>query len=289
MQTSRLIYPLRIPFQVKSPAGAIFDRFVYVFLIFGREITLIDTGVASSEGIIFRTIRKKGRRPEEISRIILTHSHPDHIGAARAIQEVTGCSVGAHRDEESWIEDVDLQARERPVPGFHTLVGGSVHVDRVLGDGDLIDVGDDIALEVLACPGHSPGSISLISRKDHVLFSGDAIPVPGDLPVYDDVAASVRSIQKMSEIPGITYLCSSWDDPQEGRSGYQRMAEGLSYIQRVHDNVRRAVLHFPSPDPTKIAMIVLAEMGVPAMAVHPLVVRSIAAHLKLLDVPVLPG
>jgi hypothetical protein len=93
----------------------------------------------------------------------------------------------------------------------------------------------------------------------------------------------------MSEIPGITHLCSSWDDPQEGRSGYQRMAEGLSYIQRVHDTVRKAALHFTSPDPTKIAMIVLAEMGVPAIAVHPLVVRSIAAHLKLLDVPVLPG
>ena len=289
MQTSRLIYPLRIPFQVKSPAGVIFDRFVYMFIIFGREITLIDTGVASSEGMIYDYIRKKGRRPEEISRIILTHSHTDHIGAARAIQEVTGCSVGAHRDEVSWIEDVDLQARERPVPGFHTLVGGSVHVDRVLGDGDLVDVGDDIVLEILSCPGHSPGSISLNSRKDHVLFSGDAILVPGDLPVYDDVAASVRSVQKMSDIPGITRLFSSWDDPQEGRCGYQRMAEGLSYIQRVYDTVRRAALHFPSPDPAMITGIVLAEMGVPVIAVHPLVVRSIAAHLKLLDVPVLPG
>ena len=209
METSLMICPLRIPFQVKSPAGATFDRFVYVFIIYGREITLIDTGVASSEGMIYDYIRKKGRRPEEISRIILTHFHPDHIGAARVIQEVTGCSVGAHRDEVSWIEDVDLQARERPVPGFHTLVGGSVHVDQILGDGDLVDAGDDIVLETLACPGHSPGSISLNLRKDHFIFSGDAIPVPGDLPVYDDVAASARSLQKMSNIPGITHLCSS--------------------------------------------------------------------------------
>jgi hydroxyacylglutathione hydrolase len=289
MKTSRLICPLRIPFQVKSPEGAIFDRFVYVFMIFGREITLIDTGVASSEILIFECIRQKGRRPEEISRIILTHSHPDHIGSARSIQKVTGCSVGAHRDEVSWIEDVDLQACERPVPGFHTLVGGSVHVDMVLGDGDLIDAGDDNVLEILSCPGHSPGSISIHSRKDHALFSGDTIPVPGGLPVYDDVAASVRSIQKMSDIAGITHLFSSWDDPQEGGCGYQRMGEGLLFIQRVHDAVRNAALHVPSPDPIQIAGIVLAEMGVPAIAVQPLVVRSIAAHLKLLDVPVLPG
>jgi hydroxyacylglutathione hydrolase len=289
MKTSRLICPVRIPFQVKSPAGVIFDRFVYVFIIFGREIILIDTGVASSEGMIFKSIRKKGRRPEEISRIILTHSHPDHIGAARAIQDVTGCSIGAHRDEVSWIEDVNLQARERPVPGFHSLVGGPVRIDRVLGDGDLIDGGDDIVLEILSCPGHSPGSISLNYRKDHVLFSGDAIPVPGDPPVYDDPAACVRSLQKMSDIPGITYLCSSWDDPQEGGRGYLRMAEGISSVQGVHDTVRKAALCYPSADPEKIAGIVLAEMGVPVKAVHPLVVRSIAAHLKLQDVPVLPG
>ena len=65
------------------------------------------------------------------------------------------------------------------------------------------------------------------------------------------------------------------------------MTEGLAYKQRVHDHVRKAALHFPSPDPTNIAGIVLAEMGIPAIAVHPLVVRSIAAHLELLDVPVL--
>jgi hydroxyacylglutathione hydrolase len=289
MQISPLIQPLRIPFQVKSPAGMIFDRFVYVFIHFGREITLIDTGVASSEGMIFDTIRGKGRNPEEISRILLTHSHPDHIGAARAIQEATGCSVGAHPNEISWIEDVNLQERERPVPGFHDLVRGSVHVDHVLRDGDFIHLQDDTVLEVLSCPGHSPGSASFYSRKDGHLFSGDTIPVPGDLPIYDDVAASVRSIQKMSAIPGITRLYSSWDMPREDGQVYQRMSDGLGVIQMVHNTVRKAALSFSSPDPAGIAGIVLAEMGIPATSVNPLMIRSITAHLRLLDVPLLTG
>jgi glyoxylase-like metal-dependent hydrolase (beta-lactamase superfamily II) len=46
---------------------------------YGKKIYLIDSGVASSEQIIFDYIRQTGRNPDEISMIVLTHSHPDHI------------------------------------------------------------------------------------------------------------------------------------------------------------------------------------------------------------------
>ena len=45
----------------------------------------------------------------------------------------------AHPAERSWIQDVNLQNRERPVPGFSKLVGGSVQLDHELKDGDVID------------------------------------------------------------------------------------------------------------------------------------------------------
>ena len=53
----------------------------------GDTIILIDTGVAGCENQIFEDIRSTGRDPSEIALVILTHSHPDHIGAARAIQQ----------------------------------------------------------------------------------------------------------------------------------------------------------------------------------------------------------
>lgn len=81
---------------------------------------------------MFDYIRKTGRNPEDISLIILTHSHPDHIGSAHEIQRTTGCTIAAHHGERAWIEDVELQSRERPVPDFHSLVGGSVRIDRIL-------------------------------------------------------------------------------------------------------------------------------------------------------------
>lgn len=87
--------------------------------------------------------------------MVLTHAHPDHIGAARSIKSATGCMIAAHSSEKPWIEDVELQARERPVPGFHSLVQGPVTVDRLLEDGDITNLGNGPKIEILHTPGHS--------------------------------------------------------------------------------------------------------------------------------------
>ena len=138
---------------------------VHVYLIYGSRICLIDTGVSSAETIIFDYLRNTGRSPEEIDMIILTHSHPDHIGAVKSIKESTGCVIAAHSGEKDWIEDVDLQCRERPVPGFHSLVGGSVNIDRLVEEGDILNLGDGLSVEVIHTPGHTEGSISLCLQK----------------------------------------------------------------------------------------------------------------------------
>ena len=156
--------------------GITFDRFVYSYVVYGDTIILIDTGVAGCERQIFEDIRSTGR---DISRDYPYHTDtfpPDHIGAARAIQQATGCSIAAHPAERAWIEDIDLQNRERPVPGFTTLVGGSVQVDHDLVDGDTIEPDETGAGEMLVfhTPGHSNGSISLLLQSERALFSGDA-------------------------------------------------------------------------------------------------------------------
>ena len=104
----------------------------------------------------------------------------------------------AHPAERVWIENVKSQNRERPVPGFSTLVGGSVKLDHEIVDSDVIDPDwtEEYAILVFHTPGHSAGSVSLLMQGAGILFCGDAVPVKGDLPVYDDANESVQSLKK---------------------------------------------------------------------------------------------
>lgn len=282
MQINRHVHALKIPFTVTTPSGISMERFVYVYLIYGSNgVCLIDTGVASSAETIFNYLRKTDRRIEDISLIIQTHSHPDHIGATRTIKGETGCAVAVHPAERAWIENVQLQAKERPVPGFESLVAGSVAVNRLLEDGEVFDLGCGLKLQVFHTPGHSKGSISILLLGFMVLFSGDAIPVPGDMPIYEDVPASVASIKKLKAVSGINHLLASWDEPRRGEAVYQRMDEGLRYLQRVHEAVLQCSGNGPGADPMELCRCALGALGIPPETANPLVARSFAANLMV--------
>lgn len=281
MQISDRIHALKVPFQITDRSGLKIKRFVYVYLIHGDKICLIDSGVASSERFIFDYIRDMGLQPEEISLLTLTHSHPDHIGSAKVIKEASGCSVAAPLSEKAWIEDVDLQFRERPVPGFHSLVGGSVSVDRALRDGDILDLGDGLSLEVIYTPGHSEGSISLWLSEQGVLFSGDAIPLPGEMPIYDDPLSSVKSIKRLKSIAGIKVLLAAWDRPREGEQAYRIMEESLCYLQCIHEAVINISSGQPTLDSMELTKRVLKELGLSEAMANPMVARSFQANLKV--------
>jgi hydroxyacylglutathione hydrolase len=284
MQITPAIHGIRHRFSIPVAPGFAIDRFVYSYILTGETITLIDTGVAGCKNAIFEYIRSIGRNPSEISLIILTHSHPDHLGAAHAIREATGCSVMAHRAEREWIEDVDRQNRERPVPGFSALVGGSVQVDHELSDGDIIDTDGttEYEVQVYHTPGHSAGSLSFLVQGQGALFCGDAVPVVGDLPVYDDALQSVRSISKLRTILGIRVLLSAWDDPREGDAVYQKMDHALAYLQKIHNSVI-TVSADETKDPMEIARRTAALLGIPPQAVTPLLTRTLASNLRICD------
>lgn len=283
MQVSEHVHAIRIPFQVPVAPGKAIDRFVYAWLIGGEHVCLVDSGVAGAENAILEYLAGLGRQPADIARLVLTHSHPDHIGAARAIVQAAGCTVAAHPAERAWIEDVELQARQRPVPGFTSLVGGSVPVDRLLEDGNIVPIEDGLHLEVLHTPGHSPGSISFYLPQDRVLISGDAIPVPGDLPIWTDLATSVRSVERLAALPAVDTLLASWDAPRCGQEIRQALQNGLCHLQRIAETTRHIATEAPPANPMDLCRRVVTELGLPPAAANPLVARSLAACLEAKD------
>ncbi len=280
MQVTTHIHALKIPFCVRDPFGLILERFVYVYLIYGKRVYLIDTGVASAERVIFDYLKKTGRKPHDIAGILQTHSHPDHIGSTKMIQKKSGCIVAAEQREKSWIENIKLQEKERPVPGFKALVGGSCAVTRVLKDKEEVSLDDDLRLRVLHTPGHSQGSVSFLFQQDKALFTGDAIPLAGDLPIYEDVLDSVKSIKKLQALADIDILLASWDHPRRGERVKEVMEASLRHLQHIHEVVIALSKKNPSFCPKELTLLVMHEFGLPKTIVNPRIIESIAAHMK---------
>jgi len=280
MQVTEHIHAVKIPFKIPVAPERLVDRDVYAFLVFSERITLIDSGVSGAQAIIFDYIRQQGRNPEEVSMLILSHSHPDHLGAAKAIRDATDCLVAAHPGEMYWIEDTDRQFSERPVPGFQALVGGPVHVDRLLANGNILDLGEGIRCKVIHTPGHSKGSISLFFENEKALFTGDAVPLPGDLPIYENMAECVASMKRLMKYENIEVMLSSWEPPVQGRENIaRRMDAGMAWLRRIHETVLKAGKD-DGKDLTALCRQVVVELGLPPFAAMPLVAGAFASSIE---------
>ncbi len=100
--------------------------------------------------------------------IVATHTHPDHIGAIAHIKEATKAEFALHTAEAGIIRQYENSDFARFDPTFRP----PPPPDRLLGDGDVVNIGD-IAFKVLHTPGHSIGGICLAGCG--VVFSGDTL------------------------------------------------------------------------------------------------------------------
>jgi hydroxyacylglutathione hydrolase len=278
MQVTEHVHAVKIPFPGTS-------RFVYVYLIYGKKICLIDSGILAGKERLFKYLHNSGRDPREVSLIVQTHSHPDHIGLSGEIKEISNCAVAIHAAEKAWIEDIELQARVRPTLTFRAFVQQSVAVDRTLQGGETLDWEDGLSLHVIHTPGHSSGHVAIFLPRDGALFTGDGVPPYGGVPIYEDVCESIRSICKLRNLHGVKAIFSSWHEPQKGEMACTLMDESLAYLQKVHVLVREIKRAAPSLDARELAVRVLTEIGLPPSPLSPNVITTMEAHLKEVEHP----
>ncbi len=116
---------------------------------------------------IIGAIEAEGVTPE---RILLTHCHIDHAGATAALARELGVPVeGPQREEKFWIDAMEQQGRM-----FGIAQGERFEPDRWLEDGDQVRCGEE-ALQVLHCPGHTPGHVVFFSPSAELAIVGDVL------------------------------------------------------------------------------------------------------------------
>jgi len=162
-----------------------------MILIAEEKLTLIDTGYRGSGPHIIEFIEQLGHSPRDISHIILTHNHIDHVGGLAELKPFTSAAkVAIHRTDigqrknlpSARLEDVDIQ-----------LEGGEI-LD-VLG-----------GLEIIHTPGHTPGSICLFSKKNGLLIVGDAIRKRRNIlhipykSISFDIGQAVESVRRIARL-----------------------------------------------------------------------------------------
>jgi glyoxylase-like metal-dependent hydrolase (beta-lactamase superfamily II) len=150
-----------------------------------QEALIIDPGFAQHESA--RVLNEIGRYNARVKYVIDTHGHADHVSGNMKIRESTKAQIAIHYEDAEILTD--------PRRNLSEILGVRVNSpppDRMLREGDKIKVGS-LKFEVIHTPGHTPGSISLYSKSENIVFTGDTL-FAGSIGRTDLPGASLRNL-----------------------------------------------------------------------------------------------
>jgi len=185
------------------------DSHVYVIGKEGSEdFSLVDCGLMEMGAYKIEEVEGCGIPLKHVKRIIMTHTHLDHIGCLKEILEaVPHAEVWVHKDEASYLERGD----DRIVWGnrmFESMIRSQhsipkdffqTKVHRKLEGGEILSLGG-LSFKVMHLPGHSTGSIGLFNEEHRLFMSGDTIYADGAIGRFDLVSADPSLLKKSLEL-----------------------------------------------------------------------------------------
>ncbi len=162
-----------------------------------REAMVIDPGEDGP-----RILQLAESNGYQVKKIVNTHGHFDHIGANQPVKEATGAVLMMHEADLPLLQNARNHAQ-----AYGLTVSPSPDPDKFLNEGDVFSVGEQ-SFSIFHVPGHSPGSICLLS--DGHLFVGDVLFAGSvgrtDLPGgdFDALIEGVR--EKLFRLPAETIV-----------------------------------------------------------------------------------
>lgn len=183
-------------------------------------LTLIDASVSAAANQIIKQLEAKNYKITDVKRILITHAHPDHVGALPKLKELSGAQVMVSHPDRPITEGknpVPTPPRAS-LPGIYkyivpppTTLNGTP-VDRELKEGDVIPEALG-GLQVLEVPGHSMGHLAFWQPEKRVLICGDVMSSFGSkirlpFPMFTvSMKENIRSVKKLAALDAAVLCC----------------------------------------------------------------------------------
>lgn len=197
-----------------------------------------------------------------VAGIVLTHHHPDHIGAAAWLRDRTGAALYAH-------------------PRTAALLAGRLDVDHPLAEGDVLAGAEDEedAWHVLHTPGHASGHVVLWQPTHRALVAGDMVASTGTVviePPDGHMATYIAQLRRLAALAPA--LCV----PAHGDVITSPVAHFEHYVRHRLEREAKVVAALAEGAADLLALTARSYPEVPK-ALHALASRSALAHLLKLE------
>ena len=217
-----------------------------VFLLAGSYLTLVDTGYKGGANRILSGLRRLGYSPSDITSILITHHHADHVGNLAELKELTQAKVIAHPGDVPFISG----RMPQPGPANPRWLGKAVApfrrlwtatpaaVDILVNDGDKLPILG--GARVLHTPGHTPGSICLFLKQERIVIAGDVLNnrLGLGLPSKMFTVDMVQDIQSIARLARLDFdiMCFGHGPPLVGSA----RPNILDFTRRLQSKRRKA-------------------------------------------------
>ncbi len=244
-------YPLRKPYRSLFFRGYSCNVFA---IDHGSEIWLVDVGTYAmfKFKLLLRYMRKDGLEPKDITKVFITHAHPDHIAALPKLLKITNADVYIHQGDSDllkggydafWDDQYNTIGnmrkefyffKKKTALRFSNFPMGKlpkIQDFTILDDGQVIN-GPKYNIQALHTPGHTNGHLSFYLPQKKALFCGDLIDPgydhkpPLNFPAvnFDDFR---NSIQKVSNLNVEIFCAAHAKKIHFGADHYKNLVNGV--------------------------------------------------------------
>jgi glyoxylase-like metal-dependent hydrolase (beta-lactamase superfamily II) len=267
-------------------------------------VTMVDCGAlwGDAEALLHAPLSKG----ERVERLLVTHGHPDHHGAAAMLVARHGCAVACHTFDASAVREFGATlalrydrwaraARESGAPGelirrmdahYQAIgsLGSDVKVVTPLEGGVRLQAGD-LELEVIHLPGHTAGSLAFLARRERLLFSGDSV-LPGITPnpffqgLYEEASGPGPFLKSLEKLRGldVDLVLPGHGEPLGDLNAV------LDRYERHHRERREAILAFLARQKRATGFEIVTELFPRASRLDQwLAIAEVLGHLQHLE------